>query len=213
MADSETEPRAARILKADAAAPVTTAAPLGLDGKEAERVLAEARAEAEALIATAKEDAERLRAQAAAEGRERGLQAVTELLVGARAAAAGARQHAEPELRALAVKIAGKLLGRELALRADAVTDVVAEALRLAGEPGALTVRVHPDDLAAVERGRPRLIERCRAGALINFRSDSQVGRGGCVIETELGVVDARLSTQLDAIERALRGSARREPE
>jgi flagellar biosynthesis/type III secretory pathway protein FliH len=40
----------------------------------------------------------------------------------------------------------------------------------------------------------------------VRFVADDRVARGGCIIETELGVVDARLSTQLDAIERALRG-------
>jgi type III secretion system HrpE/YscL family protein len=172
---------------------------------EAEQLIADARAQAERTLAEAEQEAERLRAKAAAEGRERGLGAVTELLAGARASAARARAGAERELRALAVRIAEKILGRELALRPEAVLDVVAEALALTGDPRELIVRVSPDDLAALERGKPRLLERCRS-ATLSFRADETVARGGCVVETELGVVDARLSTQLEAIERALRG-------
>jgi type III secretion protein L len=173
---------------------------------EAQTVLDEARAQAERLLADAAQDAERLKQQAIAEGRERGLQAVTELLAGARLAAARSRSASDGELRTLAVKIAEKILGREISLRPEAVADVAAEALRYAGEPRELTIRAHPDDLAALERGKPRLVERCRAAQAVVFRADPQVGRGGCIIETELGVVDARLSTQLEAIERALRG-------
>jgi type III secretion protein L len=173
---------------------------------EGEKAIADARAQAERIVAEARDEAERVKRKAEAEGRERGLGAVTELLVGARAAAARARADAEAELRALAVRVAEKLLGRELALDAGAVVDVAAEAMRHAGQPRELVVRCAPEDLEALERGKPRLLERCRAAQAVRFVADERVARGGCIIETELGIVDARLSTQLEAIERALRG-------
>jgi len=173
---------------------------------EGDRLVAEARAEAERELAAARDEVERLRRKSEAEGRERGLGAVTELLVGARAVAARARAGAEAELRVLGVRIAEKILGRELALQPAAVVDVVAEAMRHAGEPRELVVRCATEDLEALERGKPRLLERCRAAQAVRFVADDRVSRGGCIIETELGVVDARLSTQLEAIERALRG-------
>lgn len=192
-----------RILKATEARPIE--APLYDARLEAERILAEARAQAERIVADANDEAERLRAKSTAEGRERGLMAVTELLVGARAQAARTQKETERDLRALAVRIAEKILARELALDPTAVADVAAEAVRLAGEARELVVRVHPDDLAALERGRPRVLERSRA-MQVAFRADERVARGGCIVESELGLVDARLSTQLDAIERALKG-------
>jgi type III secretion system HrpE/YscL family protein len=198
-----------KVIKAGSDAPVRRAiveAPVFDAKMEAERLLAEARGEAERILADARQESDRMRQKAAAEGREKGLQAVTELLVGARAAAARARDAAQSDLRALAVRIAGKILGRELALKPEVVNDVVSQAVAHAGEPQDLVVRVNPADLEAVERGKPRLIERVRSARAVTFRSDETVGRGGCVIETELGVVDARLSTQLEAIERALRG-------
>ena len=173
---------------------------------EGDRLLSEARAQAERELAAARDEAERIARKAEAEGRERGLAAVTELLAGARAAAARARAGAEADLRALGVRIAEKLLGRELALDPAVVVDVAATAMRHAGEPRELVVRCATEDLEALERGKPRLLERCRAAQAVRFVADDRVSRGGCIIETELGVVDARLSTQLEAIERALRG-------
>jgi type III secretion protein L len=166
----------------------------------------DARSEAERILKQAQAEAERIRAQAAAEGRERGMAAVTELLVGARAAASRARAASAGELRTLAVRIAEKILGRELQLRPEAVVDVAAEALTAAGASQQVTLRCHPDDLAALERGKPRLVERCARAQAVHLRPDAQVGRGGCIVETELATIDARLSTQLEAIERALRG-------
>ena len=173
---------------------------------EADRLIAEARGQAERELQAAHDEIERLRRRAETEGRERGLAAVTELLVGARAAAARARANAETELRTLAVRIAEKILGRELQIDAGAVVDVARAALKHAGEPREVVLRCAAEDLEALERGKPRLVERCRAAQVVVFRADPSVSRGGCIVETELGVIDARLSTQLDAIERALRG-------
>src|SRR4051812_20124752 len=89
--------------------------------------------EAARILEEARREAERIRAQAQGEGRERGLAAVTELLVAARAASVRARQSAEADLRQLAVRIAERILGRELAQNPDAVVDVAAEALGQAG--------------------------------------------------------------------------------
>src|SRR5439155_14449195 len=91
--------------------------------------IVDARLAAERILRQAQEEADRIRAQAAAEGRERGLAAVTELLASARAQASRARVDAGPELRVLAVRIAEKILGRELALSAEAVVDITRQAL------------------------------------------------------------------------------------
>jgi flagellar biosynthesis/type III secretory pathway protein FliH len=64
-------------------------------------------------------------------------------------------------------------------------------------------VRIHPDDLAAVEERRAALMARAPIVAL-ELVADETVGRAGCVIETAQGRVDARLATQLAALERAL---------
>lgn len=166
----------------------------------------DAKVEAERIIVAAQKEAERLRTQATTEGRERGLAAVTELLVAARASATRAQRNVESDLRVLAVRIAERILERELATRPETVVDIAAAALRQAGAPRDVLLRVHPDDLNALERGRPRLLERCTRAQAVQFRPDPSLARGGCIVETELGTVDARLPIQLDAIERALRG-------
>ena len=182
-----------------------------VDGNDAAEVVThqtvyDARLAAERILHEAQEEAERVRAQALAEGRERGLAAVSELLVGARAVASRTRSGSAAEMRTLAVRIAEKILGRELTVRPEAVVDIVAEALNAAGSARQVLVRCHADDLAALERGRPRLLARCSRAQAVQLRADPHVGRGGCIVETELATIDARLSTQLDAIERALRG-------
>jgi len=54
-----------------------------------------------------------------------------------------------------------------------------------------------------VER-RDALAGRAPGAAALEIVGDESVGRHGCVIETAVGRVDARLETQLAALERAL---------
>jgi type III secretion system HrpE/YscL family protein len=172
--------------------------------REAARIVDEARAQAAAIAAGAAADREAARQAGVAAGREEARAEATARLGGARAAAAAVREAAGADLRALAVRIAEKVLGRALALDPGLVADVAAEALRSARHQRDIALRVHPDDLAALAAARPRLQGLLLRAPDLVLRPDPEVGLGGCIVETEIGVVDARLETQLAAIERAL---------
>jgi flagellar assembly protein FliH len=149
-------------------------------------------------------DAERRGHDAAvAGGREAGLAQLTELLVAARADAETVRAHAADAAIPLARRMAEKIVGHAVDVSPAVMGDIVAQALVASrARSGALVLRVHPEDLAAVEVSRARW----GAGSLIvRVLADPAVGRHGCVVETPVGRVDARLASQLDAIERALR--------
>jgi flagellar biosynthesis/type III secretory pathway protein FliH len=169
---------------------------------EAQRILAEAREQAQALFAQA-------RAQGFEEGRTAGQAAAATELVAKTTELARARAAAQADLARLAVRIAEKILARALALDPALVVDLCAAALAgLAGDRS-IVLRVHPEDVALVEAARERLRGVGAAGELA-VRSDPTIGRGGCVVESELGRVDGRLEAQLAAIERGLRVAAPR---
>jgi len=66
-----------------------------------------------------------------------------------------------------------------------------------------VVVRLHPDDAAILERAAPDVA--ARAGrASFTVKADASIERGGCVVETDLGELDARIDVQLDALARAL---------
>ena len=164
---------------------------------EAQRVLAEARAEAERLRAQAHDEA-------LAAAREEARAEMTQHLVRLHAETARARAAAATDIKKLAVRIAEKIIGRALAVDPDVVADICRQAVRGAAEQRQIVLRIHPDDLPAAEIARPRLRGELLRAHDITLRPDPAVGRGGCIIETEVGSIDARLETQLGAIERAL---------
>lgn len=177
-----------RVLKAEPAEKVARGAAHAAEISAA-RILAEARAQAEAVVE---------------EARQEGLARAAVALARARSEAARLAAEAEPELRRLAVAIAARILGRELLLAPDAVVDIVRQALTEAAARQQVVLRVHPDDAGVLGAARASLASAAVGEAGLAVVVDETVGRGGCVIETEGGVIDARLAMQLAAIERAL---------
>jgi flagellar biosynthesis/type III secretory pathway protein FliH len=108
------------------------------------------------------------------------------------------------ELRAveLALALAGKVLGAALAADPALVCEIVAGALRRVTDLDGIVIELHPDDVelvgAWIDAGK-------NARVSIDVRADRRVARGGCIVRTSEGEVDARLAEQLAAAEELLR--------
>ncbi|HET8758612.1 MAG TPA: FliH/SctL family protein [Solirubrobacteraceae bacterium] len=159
--------------------------------------LAAAEAEADALRAAA-------RAEGLREGREEALAALAPALEALHQAAEGiqASQFARAErLEAhavdLALFLAEKVIGGALAVQPELVVEAVRGAVRGIVERERVTVLVHPDDLELVRDAMDGLkatlggIEHCEVQA------ERRVSRGGAVVRTPDGDVDARVETKL----------------
>jgi len=178
---------------------------------EAEAALVRARAEEDAAALrseaqVAREQAERDGFEA---GKQEGMAQVSALLLAAQARAERDLAGAKDAAIVLARRMAERIVGRAVELSPELMGAIVAEALAASrAKAGTVVLRVHPQDLAAVERERPRWLARVAAAVDVRVVADPAIGRHGCVVETAVGRVDARLDKQLDALERALRGAA-----
>jgi flagellar biosynthesis/type III secretory pathway protein FliH len=140
--------------------------------------------------------------------REAALAEVTGLLVAARVAAEEERASAKDAALVLARKMAEKIVGRAVELDPSILGEIVGQALAASrARVGAVVLRVHPDDLVAIEQTRAQWLRSIASTASVRVVADASVGRDGCVVETAVGRLDARLQTQLDALERAVRGA------
>ena len=169
----------------------------------------DARAEADAILARAHREAEAARAEAVREGRDEGRARVAAelagLLAAGRAEAEAALARLEPQALAIAAKMAEKIIGRAVELAPSVMAEIAAEAVAACRPRGGVVrLRVHPDDLVAVERERDALAERLGGEGALELVVDESVGRHGCVVDTSVGRVDARLATQLAALRGAL---------
>jgi flagellar assembly protein FliH len=96
-------------------------------------------------------------------------------------------------LAVAATQLARQVVRSELVVRPELVAEVAREAVDTL-LPGALhvTVRVHPDDHALVVDGAGEALAERGARLL----SDGSVARGGCLVESDSGVVDAGIDAR-----------------
>ena len=114
------------------------------------------------------------------------------------------------EMRPLLVELVGEALHRCLKQEADRspmVVGFVEEALKKAQDRVHLKVRLNPEDAKEVEAKREELQLSVGAGAL-ELVPDARIERGGCLLETEAGSVDARLATVVEQVKDSLRVGA-----
>jgi flagellar assembly protein FliH len=98
--------------------------------------------------------------------------------------------------RALAVSathLARQIVRSEIAARPELVAVVAQEALdTLLMSAKQVTVRVHPDDHPLVAQGAAEVLS-ARGARLV---SDASIARGGCLVESDIGVVDASVAAR-----------------
>ena len=186
--------------------------------------LGDAAARARTIVAAAEAEADRIRAAAAqqgyAEGFEAGrMEARTELapavnamgqaVEAVRAHQAEAADSVEGEAVSLALEIAEKVVAGALAVEPERVLDVIRGALRALVERERLVIMVNPDDLALVNEGIADLAGSLGGIEHVDVQEERRVQRGGAVVRTTVGDLDARISTKLERAREAAEAQLR----
>jgi len=100
-----------------------------------------------------------------------------------------------------ATQLARQIVRSELSLRPELVQAVAREATEsLLLSARHITLRVHPDDQALVAQGAADVLA-ARGARLI---ADPQIARGGCLVESDIGVLDATLQARWNRAAAAL---------
>jgi len=171
--------------------------------KEAARILEEAEEFATEIRREAQAEAENLKAEAFREGTENALTEFERHLIETREIREKVWRETEKDLLRLAIRLAEKIVGREIKKDDKTIVEIISTALQNARQQEKLTVRVNPKDLPTVEREAEKFALGGRI-QFIDFVADPRVASSGCLIESEVGTIDARLETQLRVLERAL---------
>ncbi len=147
----------------------------------------------EALDAAMKKVDEQAASQAAQQRAEHALlmERLAGTLNGLEAALAARLETLETDAIELAFEAVCRLMGESRGDRA-AVSGLVLQAMGQLRAGTLLRVRLHPDDLDALEGDA--LIARHPA---VQWQADTKVALGGCMLDTESGTLDARLDRQL----------------
>ncbi len=105
----------------------------------------------------------------------------------------------ERQMVQLAIAVARRVVGREIALDGDLIVAMARVALDRLGERTPATIRLHPEDLAAIGQAE-------WAGPHVRVVGDPTLSRGGCLVESEFGLIDASVDAQFEQLAQAMLG-------
>ena len=146
---------------------------------------------------------EQLKMQAQREGFEEGFKAWVEKIEQLESEISKVRQETEKVILPVALKAAKKIVAKELETSENAIIEIVSSNLKAVATHKRITIYVNKKDLESLERNKESLKKMFDQLEVFNIRERADVEQGGCVIETEGGIINARLENQWKILESA----------
>jgi len=188
---------------------------------EARDIITNAREEAEVVKTQAGEEAVSIRQKAHQEAYEKGLRQAQQEIEGDRQAAIQQSQALLEEARQSKLKVfrscegdivrlvmamVKKVIAGELNTNPDIIINILQEAIDFLDRPENITVYVNPQEveniLEVMDKGY--LTDIGTNHINMNIKADERVSRGGCLLESDAGSVDAQLETRIASVNNAI---------
>lgn len=168
---------------------------------EANTVLARARADAAAILHDAHKVYAAEKARGHAEGLEQGKAEMTERMLLSVVSSVDYLEKMEGMMVEVVMSTLQKIFDgvdhRELAV------GLVRRALVYVRGQKKVILRICPDDLEAVQEALEHMLDDNAAIGILEVAADTRLERGACLLESDVGLIDASLSTQLENIRSA----------
>jgi flagellar biosynthesis/type III secretory pathway protein FliH len=109
----------------------------------------------------------------------------------------------ESVMVSLALEVAQKLVA-DMPISVPMLEAAIRDALAQVEGTAQFTVRLHPSDLELLQKSGSPILTVADGASEFRFLGSPEVGRGGCLVQTRFGTVDARRETKFDLLKRNL---------
>jgi flagellar assembly protein FliH len=146
---------------------------------------------------------ERSGAEAAAARSEGVLQRLKQTIGELQALRAEMIHKTERQVVQLSIAMAKRIVHREISLDPELLSAMARVALDRLGDAATATIRLHPDDYAATAGASSDRTD----SSVVRVVADAAVRRGGCLVQSEFGLIDVSADAQIQELATALLGS------
>ncbi len=109
-------------------------------------------------------------------------------------------EQTEHKLTKMVTEIARRVIAAELDLSRDAIFDIVREAIGEVTHSDSARIRINPWDARSMRDQKANLIAAAKSVRSIEFVEDPDI-LGGCIIETDGGIIDATIEGKLSQLD------------
>jgi flagellar biosynthesis/type III secretory pathway protein FliH len=111
----------------------------------------------------------------------------------------------EQTISELAIIIAEYILEHEISLNSKLFIEQARKAISTLDNEIVLKIHLHPENVEVLKKVKSTLFNDTTKMEGVVISANDTVDRGGCIIETNAGIIDARIRTQLDKIKQSLK--------
>ena len=112
-------------------------------------------------------------------------------------------QQTENTLMQIALECAKKIVAG-IPISPELVEAVVREAVMQTKETAEILVQLHSDDLALLREHQSPILQGLPEAGPLKFIASSEISRGGCLVQTRFGLLDARRETKIEQLRESI---------
>lgn len=181
--------------------------------QQAVEVLQHIKEDAEQYRTQVAKDNEQIKENAFQEGYKDGFEQWAEHLVQFEKKLEDLNKEMQQSIIPIALKAAKKIVGREIELSESTIVDIVASNLKAVTQHKKITIYVNKKELDILEKNKPRLRDMFEHLESLSIRPRDDITPGGCVIETEIGIINAQIEHRWIILEKAFESLFKTAPE
>lgn len=166
------------------------------------------------LVSRAQEEAENIKKSAFEEGYRKGMEQANADMETFRNsfsefmnAPKNVFEYIAPDILEISVDIAKKIIKKEVESDPQVLVNTIVDVLKTVSksEPK-INIRVKPQAVQFIKDTLPNITYEYGIDAKVNIIADPSIEEGGCIFQTNNGIVDASIDTQLEIIKKAIEG-------
>ena len=166
------------------------------------------------LVSRAQEEAENIKKSAFEEGYRKGMEQANADMEAFRNcfsefmnAPKNVFEYIAPDILEISVDIAKKIIKKEVESDPQVLVNTIVDVLKTVSksEPK-INIRVKPQAVQFIKDTLPNITYEYGIDAKVNIIADPSIEEGGCIFQTNNGIVDASIDTQLEIIKKAIEG-------
>lgn len=168
---------------------------------QASEVLDKAKEDAAHYKKEIEKECEQLKQRAQEEGFQEGLIRLNEHIIHFDKQLSLIRLNLQNQILPLALKAAKKIVGEQLEVRPETIVEIVIQTLSPVIQNHRFTIYVNKEEKEVLEANRARIKSILEQVQVLNIQERADVAPGGCIIETESGIINATIENQWRALE------------